>query len=131
MAQNSIAVTNWCDYNPSKPIKEPVRNRSIVTIIVCTAGFLVGVIYTTPGGQYILQLFDFFAGSFVIMILMVFEITGIMWIYGMNRWCNDVEFMTGRRPGLYWKFCWGYFIPILLLVVLMYSFAVWEPLVYG
>ncbi len=31
--------------------------------------FLVGTVYTTPGGQAILELVDYFGGSFIIFLL--------------------------------------------------------------
>lgn len=33
------------------------------------------------------------------------------------RFCKDIEFMTGRRPNLFWRVCWMFISPVMLLVV--------------
>lgn len=38
--------------------------------------------------------------------------------------------MTGRTTGLYWRLCWGFFTPLLMIVILMYTFVTWSPLKY-
>uniref|UniRef100_A0A1E1WV88 Transporter n=1 Tax=Pectinophora gossypiella TaxID=13191 RepID=A0A1E1WV88_PECGO len=48
----------------------------------CTAGFLIGLIYVTPGGQYILELVDHYGGTFLILFCAIAEIIGVFWIYG-------------------------------------------------
>jgi len=27
---------------------------------------------------------------------------------GVDNFMDDIEFMTGRRPFFYWRFCWRY-----------------------
>ena len=40
---------------------------------------------------------------------------------GMNRFIRDIKFMIGHSCGLYWKFCWFFFIPVALIAILAYS----------
>ena len=49
-------------------------NKTLITILVLSAGFLVSSIYVTPGGQQILQLVDFFSAHFVIIALAILEV---------------------------------------------------------
>lgn len=35
------------------------------------------------GGQWILNLVDFYGGTYVVFALAILEIVGIVWIYGM------------------------------------------------
>ena len=78
-----------------------------------------------------MNLVDYFGGGFIIFILATVEVVAIQWVYGIKNFCDDLEFMIGRRPNLYWKFCWAAFIPVALLAIFVY--AVWnmEPLKYG
>lgn len=50
---------------------------------------------------------------------------------GVNRLCRDVEFMIGHRPGVYWRLCWGFLTPILMIVILIYFFFTYQPLDYN
>lgn len=40
-----------------------------VAITVSITGYLIGLVYVTPGGQWILELVDHFGGTFVIFAL--------------------------------------------------------------
>lgn len=40
------------------------------------------------------------------------------------RFSDDIEYMTGRRPNLYWRVCWMGISPLMLLVVLVAYVAV-------
>jgi len=106
----------------------PNVKRWIITTILCGSAFLVGLVYVTPGGQYILDLVDYFGAAFVIFLTSVLEVMGIMWIYGMNNFISDIEFMLKRKVGIYWKICWGFIIPVGLSVILVYSLIVAKTL---
>ncbi|PSN36336.1 Sodium-dependent nutrient amino acid transporter 1 [Blattella germanica] len=97
---------------------------------LCIVGFLVGLIYVTPGGQYMLTLVDFYGANFTVFILGTIEMIGIAWIYGMDNFCNDLEFMVGKKISPYWRFCWGIITPILMIVILVYSIAIMQPETY-
>jgi solute carrier family 6 (neurotransmitter transporter, glycine) member 5/9 len=47
-----------------------------------TFTFLVGLMYVTPGGQWMLTLVDFFGGTFSVFGLAIVELVAIFWIYG-------------------------------------------------
>lgn len=39
------------------------------------------------------------------------------------RFADDIELMTGNRPGLYWLICWKYLSPLAMLSILIASFV--------
>jgi solute carrier family 6 amino acid/orphan transporter-like 15/16/17/18/20 len=39
------------------------------------------------------------------------------------RFANDIELMTGSRPGIYWMICWKYLSPLTMLIIVIASFA--------
>jgi solute carrier family 6 amino acid transporter-like protein 5/7/9/14 len=98
--------------------------------VIAVLGVCFGSIYVTPGGQYILKLVDFFGASFIVFILAIAELIAIGWIYGVPRFCKDTEFMTGIRPSLYWRLCWRYITPGLMIAILVYSIVSFEVVTY-
>ncbi|XP_043280535.1 sodium-dependent nutrient amino acid transporter 1-like isoform X2 [Venturia canescens] len=102
-----------------------------VVLGVSLFGFIVGSVYCTPGGQFVLGLVDFYAGSFIVFVLAIMEISGIFWVYGLENFLDDVEFMLQRRPTAYWRICWGLITPILLVAILVYTIATLTPLTYA
>jgi len=109
---------------------KPTWNKTLITAVTCVAGFLSGLVYVTPGGQAILNLVDFFGGGFIIFALAIVEVLALAWLYGMNRFCRDIKFMMNITPGIYWKFCWGFFIPVALIAILIYFFVTYKPITY-
>ncbi|XP_015111219.1 sodium-dependent nutrient amino acid transporter 1 [Diachasma alloeum] len=97
----------------------------------CFIGFLFGLLYVTPGGQFILVLVDRYGTSFVVFILASFEITGIMWFYGIENFLEDVEFMIKREPSVYWRLCWFIITPVTLIIIFIYTVSTLPPLTYG
>ncbi|CAL4097561.1 unnamed protein product [Meganyctiphanes norvegica] len=99
----------------------PHFKRWVVTLVVCVLGFLLGLFYITPQGQFILTLVDHYGGTIIIFILAVAEVIAVQWVYGVNNFCRDIEFMLNRKTGYYWKFCWAVFIPVILTIIFFYK----------
>lgn len=91
--------------------------------ICCLGGFLVGLIYVTPGGQWMLNLVDHFGGTFLIFALAILQLIGIFWIYGIENFCWDLEFMSNRKVTPFWRITWFFVTPVLMLVIFLYSMA--------
>ena len=65
-------------------IKDRFTKTKHWLIVACIAVifYCLGLLYITPGGQYILNLLDFYGASFVALVLAIFELTAVGWIYG-------------------------------------------------
>lgn len=74
-------------------------------------------------GSYVFVLFDNFSGNFPLLIIAFFECIGVSYVYGLRRFADDIELMTGNRPGLYWLICWKYLSPLAMLTILVASFV--------
>ncbi|XP_023246286.1 sodium-dependent neutral amino acid transporter B(0)AT2-like [Copidosoma floridanum] len=72
-------------------------------------------------GSYVFVLFDNFSGNFPLLIIAFFECIGVSYVYGIKRFADDIELMTGNRPGLYWLICWKYLSPLAMLSILVAS----------
>lgn len=78
--------------------------------------------FANGAGNYIFQLMDSFAGNFPLLIIAFCECVGVSYVYGLKRFADDIEMMTGSRPGIYWMLCWKYISPIAMITILLASF---------
>jgi len=109
----------------------PGLKRWLVTGVISILGFFCGLIYVTPGGLQLMDIVGYFGGDFIIFLMVILEIIGVCWIYGLNRFISDIHFMLGVRLGPYWKLTWAYIIPITLLFIFCYGMSQYEPLGEG
>jgi solute carrier family 6 (neurotransmitter transporter, glycine) member 5/9 len=83
------------------------------------------------GGQSILKLVDYYGASFIAFVVAIAELYTFCYIYGVDRFCKDIEFMLGFRPNIYWRTCWRFITPGLMSVILAYTLWTLEPLKDG
>ncbi|XP_055076169.1 inactive sodium-dependent neutral amino acid transporter B(0)AT3 isoform X1 [Misgurnus anguillicaudatus] len=93
--------------------------KELFTGLICVVCFLMALIFTMGSGNYWLEIFNSYVGSVPLLVIAFFEIIGVVVFYGMNRFSNDIEFMTGRRPNIFWRVCWMGISPVMLVVVLV------------
>jgi solute carrier family 6 amino acid transporter-like protein 5/7/9/14 len=103
----------------SDQFPQAVRYRAIS--VVCVVGSAVGLLYVTPGGSIMTRLADYFGAKVVVCVMALVEVVGVAWVYGIDHFLTDIEFMLKIRLGWYWKFCWCYFIPISIFGILFYA----------
>ncbi|KAM4689470.1 sodium-dependent neutral amino acid transporter B(0)AT3-like isoform 2-T2 [Discoglossus pictus] len=87
--------------------------------IICLISFGVSLLFTMASGNYWLQIFDSFTGSLTLLIVVFFEVITVSYVYGVERFCEDVKWMTGRSPNIYWKATWKFISPLLMLAVFL------------
>ncbi|XP_076679950.1 sodium-dependent nutrient amino acid transporter 1 [Andrena cerasifolii] len=114
-------------------LKEKLPNVTIWKIVVpvCLMGFAVSTVYVTPGGQFLLTLVDYYGTSFVVFILASFEITAVTWLYGIQNFLDDLEFMLDRKTSSYWRICWFLVVPLILIIIFFYTVATLSPVTYA
>ncbi|XP_032525752.2 sodium-dependent nutrient amino acid transporter 1-like [Danaus plexippus] len=98
---------------------------------VCSALFLIGLIYVTPGGQYVLELVDHYGGTFMRLFSAIVETIGVFWIYGLENICLDIEYMLGVKTSFFWRICWMVVTPLLMIFVFFYAIITTDKLVFG
>ncbi|XP_068148103.1 sodium-dependent nutrient amino acid transporter 1 [Drosophila tropicalis] len=104
-------------------IKDKFVNAKIWLIVVGLSliGYSVGLIYTTPGGQYLLTLIDCHAVTFVSLVSAIFELIAVGWVYGTKRLCEDAEFMLNIKTSYYYRICWSIVTPLVMIVIFVYN----------
>ncbi|KAL9914605.1 sodium-dependent dopamine transporter [Glossina fuscipes fuscipes] len=106
------------------------NNRELFVAGLFSLYFVVGLASCTQGGFYFFQLLDRYAAGYSILVAVFFEAIAVSWIYGTNRFCEDIRDMIGFRPGKYWQVCWRFVAPIFLLFITVYGLIGYEPLSY-
>lgn len=83
-----------------------------------------------------MAIFDEYAASVSLVLIALFELLAISYIYGLRRFCDECELMTGSRPSFLILLSWRYLSPLLLLVVMLatlrqfsteLSYEIWAP----
>ncbi|TRY91192.1 hypothetical protein DNTS_013738 [Danionella cerebrum] len=118
-------------------ILPPWVPKEICTAGICLISFLMALIFTLASGNYWLEIFNGYVGSIPLLIVAFFEIIAVVCFYGINRFSNDIEVMTGHRPSAFWRVCWMGISPVMLLVVLVayviiqaqkdHTYQAWNP----
>ena len=97
------------------------RRKTYLLIMVASGSFLLGLVFCTQGGMFILQLFDNYAATYSLLFIGLVECIGIAWVYGTDRFMGDIELMLGKRPSNIWKYSWKFIAPTALLAILIFS----------
>ncbi|KAL5286651.1 hypothetical protein ACFFRR_007957 [Megaselia abdita] len=105
--------------------------KKYVVFGTAVVGFLIGIVYLTPGGQFLLNLVDFYGASFVAFFLAIAELISIGWIYGTKRFCQDIDFMLGIKTGVLWRISWSFVTPLLMICILAYTILTLKPITYN
>nr|XP_012137826.1 PREDICTED: sodium- and chloride-dependent transporter XTRP3 isoform X3 [Megachile rotundata] len=107
----------------------PNLRKEILTGGICLVCCVISMAFAHGAGSYVFVLFDNFSGNFPLLIIAFFECIAVSYVYGLKRFADDIELMTGNRPGLYWLICWKYLSPLAMLSILIASIV--EILVDG
>lgn len=76
----STVITVICDRFTS-------FKRWTVVVVIVVVCYCFGLMYVTPGGQFLLNYIDFYGVTLVATVLGIFELITAGWIYGKFR-CN-------------------------------------------
>lgn len=95
--------------------------KEIMTAMICGFCFLFGIIFTQRSGQYWLQMFDNYCATLPLLLIGFCELVGVSYIYKIERFEDDIQYMLGFRPHLYWKICWRYISPGLIIIIFIAS----------
>ncbi|KAK2715140.1 sodium- and chloride-dependent glycine transporter 1-like isoform X2 [Artemia franciscana] len=117
----------------SWPDKFRGRNHKWVVLGTSCVMFLMGLSMCSRNGMYILQLVDNHAATFSSLIVGFCEIMVLSWVYGADRFLNDIRFMLSKYPTTYglWFFMWKFVTPIVIICLLIFCIIDFKPSSYG
>ncbi|XP_056297175.1 sodium- and chloride-dependent GABA transporter 2-like [Pseudoliparis swirei] len=125
-----VVMTSIIDMFPTV-MRRPGR-RELFLLLFCLTCFFSQLIMVTEAGMYVFQLFDYFACNGVsVLFLCVFESLALGWIFGAERLYAIIKDMTGVHANPFFKICWLYLTPLVLLGCLVCSFVKYQPLTFN
>ncbi|XP_067110346.1 solute carrier family 6 member 11a isoform X1 [Osmerus mordax] len=112
-------------------LRKPYRREALL-LVFCTVCFLLGLFMVTQGGPYILQLFDHYVCSgATLLFLSICQSVAIGWVYGADRFCDNIEDMIGYKPSAFLKYCWMYITPTICTGTFVFSVLKYRPLKFN
>ncbi|XP_054848887.1 orphan sodium- and chloride-dependent neurotransmitter transporter NTT5 [Eublepharis macularius] len=84
------------------------RRRTLFTVLCCVVGFLLGLLFVQRSGSYFVAMFDDYSATLPLLIVVACEAFAVAWIYGADRFLNDIEDMLGWRPWRVYSYMWRY-----------------------
>jgi len=105
------------------------RSRAITGM--CGLGFLGSIIFTTGGGLCWLDILDHFITQYGLVTVGVLESVLIGWVLGAEKVRTFINRHSRIPLGRWWNFTIKFFIPLVLGVILIQSFAADFRIPYG
>ncbi|XP_031718269.1 sodium-dependent neutral amino acid transporter B(0)AT2 isoform X1 [Anarrhichthys ocellatus] len=84
------------------------RHRTLLTVSSCALGFIIGLLFTQRSGNYFVAMFDDYSATLPLVIVVIFETISVAWVYGTDRFLDDIEVMLKWRPPVVYKYLWKY-----------------------
>uniref|UniRef100_A0A671QKY2 Transporter n=1 Tax=Sinocyclocheilus anshuiensis TaxID=1608454 RepID=A0A671QKY2_9TELE len=123
-------VTGILDLFPGKYYMR--YQREIAVAICCLLCFIIDLSMVTQGGMYVFQLFDYYSASGMTLLWQAFwECVVVAWVYGADRFMDDIARMIGYRPFPWMKWCWSIITPCVCMGIFLFHLLNYKPLTYN
>uniref|UniRef100_A0A673C996 Transporter n=1 Tax=Sphaeramia orbicularis TaxID=375764 RepID=A0A673C996_9TELE len=99
--------------------KTLANNKTKLTVFSCIIGFVIGLLFTQRCGNYFVTMFDDYSATLPLIIVVVFETFSVSWLYGADRFLDDIQGMLGWRPHVIYKYLWKYICLLAMLGLLL------------
>ncbi|XP_026534276.1 sodium- and chloride-dependent transporter XTRP3 isoform X2 [Notechis scutatus] len=94
--------------------------REIISGSVCIISCVIGLIFTTRAGSYWFNIFNDYAATLSLLLIVLVETIAVCYIYGLKRFSKDLCVMIGHEPSWYWKVLWAFISPILIISLFVF-----------
>uniref|UniRef100_A0A3P8UHQ0 Transporter n=1 Tax=Cynoglossus semilaevis TaxID=244447 RepID=A0A3P8UHQ0_CYNSE len=120
-------ATSISDVNPG--FFRTGYRRELLLLAICVVCFFLGLVMVTEGGLYIFQVFDYYACSGMTLLLFaVLQSVSVGWVYGADRFYDNIQDMIGYRPVSLMKYCLKYATPVVCTGTFFFSLIKYTPL---
>lgn len=102
-------------------VRDTWKKLAIGTIafLICAAGFLFGIIFTTGAGLYFLDIIDHFLNSYVLIVVGILQCIVIGWVYGAKKLRTYINSVSSSNIGVWWDYSIKWIAPITLSLLLL------------
>jgi NSS family neurotransmitter:Na+ symporter len=94
-----------------------------VSLWVCLAGLIAGIVYTTRAGLYFLDIVDHFVTNYNLMLVGICQSMLAGWIYGAEKLRRYINEVSDWQVGKWWNFSIKYLIPLILVALMATQFS--------
>jgi len=105
-------------------VKSLRKSSFAVSSFLCVAVFLLGLPFCTEKrGLLLLGVFQRYALGASVMAVALCQLLALSYAYGVRRLADDMALMMANPPSMFWKVCWAFVSPAIILVCLIASLA--------
>ncbi|KAJ8374189.1 hypothetical protein SKAU_G00047690 [Synaphobranchus kaupii] len=105
------------------PIVDTFKVRKeFLTVGCCLLAFSIGLIFVQRSGNYFVSMFDDYSATLPLLIVVILENVAVAWVYGIDKFFDDLKDMLGFSPFRFYYYMWKYITPLVLMVLLATSF---------
>ncbi|XP_047386560.1 sodium- and chloride-dependent transporter XTRP3 [Sciurus carolinensis] len=94
--------------------------KEAISGLVCLINCAIGMVFTTEAGNYWFDIFNDYAATLSLLLIVLVETVAVCYVYGLRRFENDLQAMTGRALHWYWKAMWACVSPLLIVVLFVF-----------
>ncbi|XP_029184477.1 sodium- and chloride-dependent transporter XTRP3-like [Acropora millepora] len=99
----------------------PKLKKEYISGLVCLVCCLLGLPLVQYSGEYWVQLFIHYCSGIPLLIIALVECIAISYVYGIDRFSDDIKYMTNKPPRFIWRWCWKFISPVSIFAVLAMS----------
>ncbi|XP_054585742.1 sodium- and chloride-dependent transporter XTRP3 isoform X3 [Eptesicus fuscus] len=94
--------------------------KEAISGLVCLINCAVGLVFTLEAGNYWFDIFNDYAATLSLLLIVLVETVAVCYVYGLRRFESDLQAMTGRTLSWYWKIMWAGVSPLLIISLLLF-----------
>ncbi len=98
-------------------------SRRTLNLGICVFGFLVGIVFATQGGLYILDTADEFLNNFGLPVVGLLECLAVGLVYKAAKMRREVNEISEVRLGKWWDVFVSVLTPVVLVVLVVLTLA--------
>ncbi|XP_046293656.1 sodium- and chloride-dependent transporter XTRP3 [Marmota monax] len=94
--------------------------KEAISGLLCLISCAVGLVFTMEAGNYWFDIFNDYAATLSLLLIVLVETIALCYVYGLRRFENELQAMTGRALNWYWKAMWACVSPLLIIGLLFF-----------
>ncbi|XP_035405605.1 sodium- and chloride-dependent transporter XTRP3 isoform X3 [Cygnus atratus] len=94
--------------------------KEVISGVVCFINCIIGLIFTMEAGNYWFDIFNDYAATLSLLLIVLVETIAVCYIYGLRRFEKDLHMMIGRKLNWYWKVMWAFASPLLIISLFIF-----------
>ncbi|KAM5292061.1 sodium- and chloride-dependent transporter XTRP3 [Ctenodactylus gundi] len=89
--------------------------KEAIAGLVCLVNCAIGLVFTLEAGNYWFDIVNDYAATLPLLLVVLVETVAVCYVYGLRRFEQDLQAMSGRALSWYWKAMWACVSPLLLV----------------